>query len=170
MNRLDKSRQIDYQKAWWKTFNILMNGIKLLIFLIAGALLYIPFGKHLDDWLEPQAIYEATEQRLDAEDDFDKVENGIHVQTGLIYAKGFDQVRANCTVCHSAKLVTQNRATREGWEQMITWMQEKQGLWELGKNKTIILDYLASHYAPIEKGRRDHLDIAEIEWYILELE
>jgi hypothetical protein len=105
-----------------------------------------------------------------SEDEFDKVIDGIHVQTGLIYAEGFELVRGTCTACHSAKLVTQNRATREGWVQMIRWMQETQGLWDLGKNEGIIVDYLAKHYAPEEVGRRANLDIAAIEWYILELD
>ena len=103
-------------------------------------------------------------------DDYERIENGIHVATGLVYAEGFEIVRGTCTACHSAKLVTQNRATREGWLQMIRWMQETQGLWELGENEKIILDYLSKHYAPEEIGRRANLDIAAIEWYILESE
>jgi len=102
--------------------------------------------------------------------DEDKVVNGIHVQTGLVYAEGFDIVRGTCTACHSAKLVTQNRATRAGWTEMIRWMQAKQGLWDLGTNEPIILNYLATHYAPEEIGRRANLDVAEIEWYVLDLE
>jgi len=103
------------------------------------------------------------------EDDFDKVVNGIHVQTGLVYEEGFDIVRASCTACHSAKLVTQNRATKEGWLQMIRWMQETQGLWDLGEKEPAILDYLSTHYAPEETGRRQSLDVAAIQWYILEI-
>ena len=53
---------------------------------------------------------------------------------------------------------------------MIDWMQATQGLWELGDNEPIILDYLATHYAPEEVGRRANLDVEEIGWYILELE
>lgn len=102
--------------------------------------------------------------------DDDQVIDGIHVQTGLVFAEGFEIVRATCTACHSAQLVTQNSATREGWLQMIRWMQKTQGLWDLGKNEKPIVDYLAKHYAPEEVGRRANLDIAAIEWYILELE
>jgi len=105
----------------------------------------------------------------DKEDDFDKVVNGIHVQTGLVYDEGFDIVRASCTTCHSAKLVTQNRATEEGWRQMIRWMQETQGLWDLEEKEPIILKYLSTHYAPEEIGRRQNLDVAAIEWYMLDV-
>jgi len=104
------------------------------------------------------------------ENDFNRVENGIHVQTGMVYDQNFQVVRATCTSCHSAKLITQNRATREGWKQMIVWMQETQGLPDLGDQEPVILDYLATHYAPKEVGRRQNLDLAEVEWYILNLE
>jgi len=67
-------------------------------------------------------------------------------------------------------LVTQNRATREGWKEMIIWMQATQGLQDLGENEKPILDYLAKHYAPEELGRRANLNVDEIEWYILELD
>jgi hypothetical protein len=100
----------------------------------------------------------------------DEIVNGIHVPTGLIYDEGFEIVRATCTACHSAKLVTQNRATKEGWTQMIRWMQETQGLWDLGANEGQIISYLAKNYAPEEIGRRANLDVAAIEWYILELD
>jgi hypothetical protein len=75
-------------------------------------------------------------------------------------------IEANCTACHSAKLIVQNRATREGWKTMIVWMQKNQKLWDLGKNEDLILDYLAKNYAPEEKGRR--LNLKEIEWYLLD--
>ena len=71
-----------------------------------------------------------------SEVDDDRIVNGIHVATGLVVAEGFEEVKAMCTQCHSAKLVTQNRASRAGWEEMIDWMQETQGLWELGENRS----------------------------------
>jgi CxxC motif-containing protein (DUF1111 family) len=85
--------------------------------------------------------------------------------TGLADDPNIQIIAANCTACHSAKLVTQNRATREGWKSMIQWMQKTQNLWDLGKNEDIILDYLAKNYAPENKGRRAPLD--NIEWYEL---
>ena len=94
------------------------------------------------------------------------VRNGIHVLTGLKAEEGYKLIWANCTPCHSAKLITQNRATREGWDSMIDWMQKTQNLWNLGENREKILDYLAKNYPPEEKGRRENL--ANIEWYILD--
>ena len=75
-------------------------------------------------------------------------------------------VIANCTGCHSGKLVTQNRATREGWQNMIRWMQETQNLKDLGEDEAKILDYLAEHYAPAAQGRRQNLTVEK--WYELE--
>ena len=92
--------------------------------------------------------------------------NGIHTATGFKTGDGLDLVIANCTACHSSKLVIQNRATREGWESMIQWMQETQNFWDLGPNQDVILNYLARNYAPENKGRRANLE--NIEWYELE--
>jgi hypothetical protein len=99
-------------------------------------------------------------------DDFDKIENGIHVRTGLIEADGLMTVVNNCTNCHSAKLVTQNRMNAERWIATIKWMQETQNLWDLGKNEEIIVNYLVTNYPPKKKGRREVL--SNIEWYDLE--
>ena len=63
----------------------------------------------------------------------DRIENGIHVRTGLIDAEGLMTVVNNCTTCHSAKLVIQNRMNKERWNATIQWMQETQNLWDLGE-------------------------------------
>jgi hypothetical protein len=78
----------------------------------------------------------------------------VDPDTGLVIAPGYEQVRAQCTICHSARLVTQNRANRAGWLQMIRWMQESQGLWPLGDAEPLILDYLEQNYGPRAQGRR----------------
>lgn len=101
----------------------------------------------------------------DSNENYDKVENGIHVATGFIDDEGMEVTIQNCTACHSAKLVTQNRMSREGWKATITWMQETQNLWDLGANEELILTYLAKNYAPTNKGRRQNLE--NIEWYEL---
>lgn len=100
------------------------------------------------------------------EEDFDKIENGIHLRSGFVEGEGLMTVVNNCTNCHSAKLVTQNRMSKERWRATIRWMQETQNLWDLGKNEEIIVDYLATYYAPTEKGRRQNLE--NIEWYALD--
>ena len=74
-------------------------------------------------------------------------------------------VKGTCSACHSIDLVTQNSATREGWKDLIVWMQKTQKLWDLGDNEALILDYLEKNYAPKEQGRRAPLK--DIEWYEL---
>ena len=77
-------------------------------------------------------------------------------ETGFVIAEGFETVRTQCTRCHSAKLVTQNRATRQGWIEIIRWMQRTQKLPALGDDEVVIVDYLAKYYgpAPRSKARR----------------
>ena len=78
----------------------------------------------------------------------------IDAKTGLIMAPGFELVSTQCVVCHSPRLITQNRADRAGWRAMIRWMQETQGLWPLGEQEGLVLDYLATNYGPQPTGRR----------------
>ncbi len=103
-------------------------------------------------------------------DTWDLVEDGIHVNTGLKDDENLTIIIQSCLTCHSAKLITQNRASRQGWQDMIHWMQETQGLRDLGKYEPMILDYLSTHYAPQKIGRRQNLNIEEIEWYVLNLD
>jgi len=171
---LDEEQQEIWRKKGFVIFDTVMSSIKAVFVIIIVAIGFLLAGDSLAGMLtkiEPVSQKEQ-EKRLKAAqaDDFDRVENGIHVETGLIFSEGFNQVRATCTACHSAKLVTQNRATRQGWEDMIRWMQETQGLWDLGGDEDAILDYLAANYAPKETGRRPGLDVATIEWYELELD
>ena len=85
--------------------------------------------------------------------------------TGLVIDEGMGLVITNCTSCHSSKLIMQNRATKEGWKSIITWMQQTQNLWPLGLNEEPILNYLAKNYAPEPSGRRKPLEY--IQWYKL---
>lgn len=67
----------------------------------------------------------------------------------------WEVVSAVCTGCHSARLITQQRASKERWRQMIRWMQATQGLWELEPDtEERILRYLARNYSQKEKTRR----------------
>lgn len=59
---------------------------------------------------------------------------------------GEQLVQAHCAACHSLALVSQNRMSRQGWIRTIRWMQEKQGLWDLGAAEKPIVDYLERNY------------------------
>lgn len=102
----------------------------------------------------------------ETDDEFDKIENGIHVRTGFVEAPGMMETVQNCTNCHSSKLVIQNRMDKERWKSTIKWMQETQNLWDLGENEEVIINYLVTNYPPRTKGRREVL--TDIEWYQLE--
>ena len=75
--------------------------------------------------------------------------------TGLKMAGDWQLVRGNCTACHSAKLITQQRGTAEQWLTMIRWMQKKQNLWQFDPDtEDRIIAYLAEHYPPDAARRR----------------
>jgi MYXO-CTERM domain-containing protein len=76
----------------------------------------------------------------------------------LIEAPGVELVRGHCTGCHSERLVTQNRGTRDDWLRTIRWMQRTQNLWPIeAKSEAKILDYLATNYPPGRASRRPPL-------------
>jgi len=90
-------------------------------------------------------------------------------ETGMIVDKDLYIVKAQCTSCHSSKLIVQNRFTRDGWKQKIRWMQAKHNLWDLGETEKQVLDYLEKYYAPTATlARRQPLK--DIKWYKLEVQ
>jgi len=75
--------------------------------------------------------------------------------TGLKITGDWELVRGNCTACHSAKLITQQRGTEQQWLTMIRWMQAKQGLWTFDPDtENRIITYLAENYPPDAARRR----------------
>ena len=64
--------------------------------------------------------------------------------TGLARNGDWQLVRANCTECHSALLITQNSGNRGVWQSRIAWMQETQGMAQLDPDvEESILAYLS---------------------------
>ena len=42
---------------------------------------------------------------------------------------------------------TQQGLTRKGWDEVLVWMVEEQGMYEIEEpDRTVILDYLSTHY------------------------
>ncbi|MGB5257356.1 MAG: hypothetical protein WBN44_08895 [Woeseiaceae bacterium] len=79
----------------------------------------------------------------------------IDPATGFKVTGDWQLVRANCTGCHSSKLITQQRGTAQQWLTMIRWMQEKQNLWQFDADtESRIIAYLSENYAPDEARRR----------------
>lgn len=85
---------------------------------------------------------------------------------GLPKTEGFELIKGQCSGCHSLKLVAQNKLTRQGWKDLIVWMQREQNLWDLGELEKPILDYLEAHCSPTQRGRRKPL--SKIDWYVLD--
>ena len=67
---------------------------------------------------------------------------------GALYpAEGADVTYAYCVACHSEMLVAQQGQTREGWDDLLKWMVDKQGMQPIpDDDREIILDYLSEHY------------------------
>ncbi len=93
-------------------------------------------------------------------------ENSLDPDSGLRIDPNLMLVKANCTACHSSKLITMNRMSRERWKETIRWMQEKQNLWDLGESEPLVLDYLEKYYAPEPQATR-RKNLEAIEWYEL---
>jgi cytochrome c5 len=75
--------------------------------------------------------------------------------TGFKMTGDWELVRGNCTACHSARLITQQRGTAQQWLTMIRWMQKKQNLWVFDPDtESRIITYLADNYPPSDAQRR----------------
>jgi hypothetical protein len=140
----------------------LLISLMLLFVVTGGGLIFYANNPGVFNFNSTSETVPVVQQEIDE----DRIENGIHVRTGLVDDEGLMTVVNNCTNCHSAKLVTQNRMTAERWNATIKWMQETQNLWDLGKNQEVIVNYLVKNYPPKAKGRR--MSLSNIEWYELE--
>ena len=66
---------------------------------------------------------------------------------------GREQVQINCIPCHSTAIIAATHATRERWDELITLMQQKHGLWPLVPTiRAQLLDYLAATQPPSDPG------------------
>lgn len=65
----------------------------------------------------------------------------------LKVAPGVEATFYACTACHSEMIVAQQGLTRDGWDEMLEWMVDEQGMDEIAEpERSEILDYLATHY------------------------
>ena len=151
----------DFQKGI-KEVNTKLKRLFGLYVIIGSVFFSYMINPDLYDFKNKSQISEMVPVEIDE----DLIKNGIHVRTGLIEAEGLMIVVNNCTNCHSAKLVTQNRMSTERWNATIRWMQETQNLWELGEYQEVIVNYLVTNYPVKDVGRRAVL--TNIDWYELE--
>lgn len=145
-----------------------MNKDKAFSYLVISALGLTGLGALIAAFIlyglaHPEFFQKKETAETQIEAPIEEIVDGVDLTSGLVAEGDYLLVKTTCTACHSGKLVTQNRATREGWEEMIRWMQATQKLWDLGETEGPILDYLAEHYSPEYQGRRANLVVEE--WY-----
>jgi mono/diheme cytochrome c family protein len=69
------------------------------------------------------------------------------VVDGLAPGPNQEAVVNNCTACHSGRTIAQARLTRSQWDDVIDWMHEAHGMWQLQPEvREQILDYLETVY------------------------
>ena len=65
----------------------------------------------------------------------------------LVAAKGAETTFYTCSACHSERVVAYQGQTRDGWDELLDWMIDEQGMSELdASDRTEILDYLEANY------------------------
>lgn len=66
---------------------------------------------------------------------------------GLPRSEGVETVSAYCGACHSLQIVMQQRQSRDGWDYLLIWMVEKQGMAAPApETRAEILDYLTREF------------------------
>ena len=64
-------------------------------------------------------------------------------------APGREETFYACTACHGTAVIRRSRLSREGWDGLMDWMTEKQGMAPLeGEDRRVIVDYLARAFPP----------------------
>lgn len=69
--------------------------------------------------------------------------------SGLPEGPGQLETFGNCTGCHSAMIITQQRFDRRTWDEVLDWMVESQGMWVMPpETRETVLEYLVTHFGP----------------------
>ncbi len=67
---------------------------------------------------------------------------------GLPRSVGAESVAAWCSACHTLQIVMQQRQSRDGWDYLLHWMVDKQGMAEPpAETRAEILDYLSREFS-----------------------
>ena len=89
-------------------------------------------------------------------------------ETGLALDPNLLLVKAHCTGCHSAKMITQVRLKRDEWQERIRWMQRNHKLWDLGESEKLVLAYLEKYYSPSKTAYSRREALRNTKWHRLE--
>ena len=91
---------------------------------------------------EPLTLAQSATGETIVDDTADDDEFGV-----LVNAPGVEATYYSCIACHSERIVAQQGLTRYEWDDILEWMVEEQGMYEIEEpDRTEILDYLAEHY------------------------
>lgn len=92
---------------------------------------------------DPMHALRASSQKEDADGPSASEEFG-----GLPDAPGAEDTYYQCVACHSTDIIKQQRITDARWDDLWTWMVEKQGMFEPEpETKEVILGYLKTHFS-----------------------
>ena len=76
-------------------------------------------------------------------------------ELGLPKGKGREDVAALCAACHSLSIVRQQGLDRDRWNELMTWMTEKQGMPAMeSRQRKAVVDYLAQNFGPQSRRGR----------------
>jgi hypothetical protein len=79
----------------------------------------------------------------------DQGRSEVIYESGLLHpAPGAQITYDYCTACHSEMIIAQQGQTREGWDEILVWMVEEMGMYELEDEREQVLDYLSTYYNP----------------------
>lgn len=66
---------------------------------------------------------------------------------GLPEGDGRLETYQNCLACHSSAIIRQQRLSRETWDEVLDWMVEQHGMWQMAPEvREQVLDYLAEQF------------------------
>jgi cytochrome c len=78
---------------------------------------------------------------------------------GLPAGPAREEVFYVCQACHSLAIVKQQGLDRDSWDETLVWMVEEQGMEPLDPgDRTLVLDYLATHYGTDSTRDRGKLE------------
>jgi cytochrome c len=78
----------------------------------------------------------------------DQGRSEVIYDVGLLHVAPGAQITYDyCTACHSEMIIAQQGQDRDGWDEILVWMVEDMGMFELlEEEREQILDYLATYY------------------------
>lgn len=60
--------------------------------------------------------------------------------------EGAEETYFACIACHSLRTVTNGGYSRRVWDELLDWMVDEQGMWEMdAEEREIVLNYLATY-------------------------